>query len=193
MLSSLREINLLPPARRRLLRRQLVLTSLGAFCYSVLMGASVVAVAPLVVSGISAIAPLTITAPSAAELAQAVTQYRALRDTIAEQNAFLESLTTIQDHRIVWSTELERLLKLTPSQVTVEEITVTTKDEAGVISSAWITLRGHAINRNALTIFERQLRAQAGVVDVQSPTSNLLERTNPPYELTIVIVDTKQP
>lgn len=118
------------------------------------------------------------------QLEQALEDYRLLRATIVTRNMLYEYIASIGDKRLVWTDLLREVLPTMPSGVRIVSLAgISQLDEQGDIVNASLVLRGHAPTRTTLILWQDRLRELAGVHNVVSPTSNLLDRINLQYDL----------
>ncbi len=185
---SAREINLLPPERRRRLRNESMAVSLtdivrsinnGLLLMTLIGGAIIVSLWIFSVAGART---------TEAELNQVVTDYQGLRDSVAEQNAVLERLALLGGGRILWSEVLHTFFAITPPGITLHRLSGSLTFTEGVITTAGLSFSGQAITRSTLTFYESErLRAAEWIKQVDSPTSNLLERNNPLFQFSLIL------
>lgn len=184
----IREINLLPPERRRRLRNESMAVSLTDIVRSVNTGLllmSLIAGAIAISLWLFSIAGARTTE---AELKDVVTEYQVLRDSVAEQNAVLERLALLGAGRIIWSEVLGDFFAITPPGITLHRLSGSLTFTEGVITAAGLNFSGQAVARSTLTFYESErLRAADWVARVDSPTSNLLERNNPLFQFNVVL------
>jgi Tfp pilus assembly protein PilN len=181
------EINLLPPERRRLVRNESIAVSIINIVKSMNAGLLLMTVLALVMVGAVWLYSWAATPTTQEELNQAVDQYQTLRDRIAQENVVLERLEEVGQKRIAWSEMLIDFFATTPPGVTLSRLGGDVVFADGVVASGTLNFAGQAATRNALTIYEERLRSLPGVRQVNSPTSNLLERTNPLFQFTLTV------
>lgn len=184
---SVREINLLPPERRRRLRNESMAVSLTGILKSIntgLVTMTLIAVAIVVAIWLFAVAVKPTTAE---ELSQVVDEYQGLRDEVAQKNAVLERLTALGRERIVWSELLSGFFALAPPGVTLHRLGGDVTFVEGAVSSTVLNFGGQAVSRSALIVYEEKLRGMKQVQEVSSPTSNLLERSNPVFQFSLTL------
>jgi len=181
----MKEINLLPPDRRKVLHSESLLEAAIHFLRSgiigllLLTGVAVASIVVLVVvAGFSASA-------TQAELDEAVARYQALRDRVVEENGVLEFVSMLGGRRIVWTKLVGQVFEAVPAGISLNDAGGTLTVENGDIDSAVMTVSGRAATRSTLVIFQEKLKSLSIVQEVESPTTNLLERTNPPFEMTV--------
>lgn len=185
-----REINLLPPSRRLRLRNETVIMSLQKIIRAI--NGSLVA---LTVVGLVAAIVLTALAPiinrgETTELEQVLEDYRSLRETIVTRNVLYRHIASIGAKRLVWTDLLREVLPTMPSGVRIVSLAGSLElDDQGEIVNAGLVLRGQAPTRTTLIIWQDQLRELAAVHDIVSPTSNLLDRTNLNYDVTLILTE----
>src|SRR5690348_3207962 len=106
----LRELNLLPPARRTFLAQQVVLNAVVRFLRSLNIGLGI-----MTGVGVAAIVVLQLlvtflSGSTTVLLAGEVKHYQDLRTQIAKQNQNLSQMVTLSNAQIVWSSLLPDLL-----------------------------------------------------------------------------------
>lgn len=173
------ELNLLPPHRRSLLRRDVLLRAATRFFNSVLLGLLVVTsggVALAVVLWATALR----TKATDAELALVVQQFSESRTVVGRHNAFLTTLDTLDAQRLSWAPLLRDVLAIVPPSTTLSTITA---DAA----SGEIILTGVAPARSTLIVFEERLKLLPWTVSVASPSENLLLRDNPSFRFSLTL------
>lgn len=183
----MREINLLPPARRKVLRRESLMVSTQDFLTSVTMALVLTTCVGVLLIGVLWALSLAATRTTAGELKEAITEYKSLREDIARQNLFLEEIAALGRKRIVWSDVVREVIAVVPPGVTIEETQASVEFDKKNIKAAKLVIKGRAITRSTLTVFEGRLRALSIVGAVKSPTTNLLERNNPGYQFDIIL------
>lgn len=182
-----REINLLPPARRSRLRRESVavsLTDIGQGINTGLLLMTLIGVAIIFSIWLFSVAS---TPTTEEELNQVVARAHELRDTVAEKNAVYERLANIGEKRVVWSNVLHDLLAATLPGVTVHQLSGKLGLEEGAVNSGTLSLSGGAITRGTLIKYEEKLRNLTWAREVTAPSSNLLERTSPTWQFSVVV------
>lgn len=120
------------------------------------------------------------------ELQAEVANYKSIRKEVAQQRALLEQVYGVAENRVVWADVFEQLLKTVPSGVQMTAFTGQSEisdDE----TMASLVIRGQAVTRNVLKAFESRLQNIVLVTGIESPTSNLLDRENPTFELKLLI------
>lgn len=184
---SVREINLLPPERRRRLRNESMAVSLTDIIKSVNAGLllmTLVAAAIVTSLWLFSVAAQPTTAE---DLRQVVAEYQRLREAVAQENAILERLAALGRERVVWSDLLGDFFTATPPGVTLHRLGGDITFVEGARSSAVLNFGGQAVARSALIIYEEKVRQMKHVQDVTSPASNLLERSNPLFQFSVVL------
>lgn len=184
---SAREINLLPPERRRRLRNESMAVSLTDIIHSVnngLLLMTLIGGAILASMWLFAVAD---TPTTEGELKQVVDNYQVLRDSVAEENAVLEHLASLGQERIVWSEVLRDFFAVTPPGITLHRLDGELSFMEGAVSAGGLTFSGQAVTRSTLTVYKNRLQEQPWVKRVDSPTSNLLERNNPSFQLSVAL------
>lgn len=180
----MREINLLPPARRASLRREAITVALSHLLNSWIAGLTIAASAAVLIGG--SVWTLSYLQPEATEaaLAAEVAKYQKMRTEVGTTNFFLEELNMLGKERLVWSEFMSQLLAATPTGVQVRSVTGTTltSDEQ---KQRQLTLNGRAEARGSLTLFQDRLRVVPGVSAVDAPSSNFLQRDNPTFQFNL--------
>jgi hypothetical protein len=73
-------------------------------------------------------------------------------------------------------------LAATPPGIILQRVNGEVTFADGVVSSAVFNFSGQAVTRRALIVYEEKLREMKQVQKVSSPSSNLLERSNPAFQ-----------
>ncbi len=173
------DLNLLPPSRRQALASQLMMQNTHHFLSSVTMGLVLMTLMGVLSLGVLQ-SLISATPPEkSAQLDQVVSQYTALRESVGTQNAFLSVVGEMGDKRLLWSDKIYELLGSIPGGVHIQAIRATTGDAPS------LSFSGQAATRNALIILEQRLKGISWASSVSAPNSNLIDRTNAPYEFII--------
>lgn len=189
-----REINLLPPSRRQQLRNESVIVSLQRFVRTINSGLLVLSIIAIVATLLLTMALLVLSRGDASELTAALTDYQELRDDILKQDTLFSRVANIGENRIVWSSLLRQMLPLTPAGTTIHSLAGTaTLDKDAAITQANVSISGAAATRTTLLLFTDRLAGLTEITNVVSPTTNLLDRTNLTYQLTLDLVDNDTP
>lgn len=183
----MKDINLLPPSRRSLLHRESLLIAAQSFLNSLLLG-----LALLTCVGIMLAAALWIMSFNAARTTESQfivvrDEYKKMKDSVTQQNQFFSRIEQSGSKRIVWSDALQAVLKAVPAGVAIETASAVAVMKNNVPQSATLILKGRAVTRSTLTVMESKLRSLPNVAQVQSPTTNLLDRNNPSFEFNLSI------
>lgn len=184
---AIREINLLPPDRRRRLRRESVAVSLADIGQGINTGLLLVTLIGVAIIFSIWLFSVASTPTTKEELNQVVVRAQQLRDTVAEKNAVYERLADIGQTRVVWSNVLHDLLAATLPGVTVHQLSGKLGLEEGAVNSGTLSFSGGAITRGTLIKYEEQLRSLPWAREVTAPSSNLLERTSPTWQFGVVV------
>jgi Tfp pilus assembly protein PilN len=189
LFNPMREINLLPPARRKALQRESLLVTLGAFVDSIIMGLSIMTLVVILLSGMSWILSLQAASATSNELSVVVGEYFSLRQEVTKQNSYLASITDLGKKRIIWSEFLHNFNKIVPQGITINSISgrASVGDNNGQPSNAQCSIGGEATNRDVLLAFQNAVRAMPSVGNIVSPLTNILSRLNPTYQMDIVL------
>jgi Tfp pilus assembly protein PilN len=107
------------------------------------------------------------------ESSQVITQ-------IENLNALLTFLDSQLTNRPAWTANLERLLALIPVGIKLDELTATLSDRT-------LVFKGIAATRDQLIQVQDILKADQAVESLDSPLSNIVQRENIPFTLTIKI------
>lgn len=174
------ELNLLPPIRRRLLRQQSLLVSLGHLFHQLIIAGLVIALV-----GLACIGFLWFNlqrTPQTAALIAAIARYQEFRAQISQYNNRLQTIDTSIKEHYVWSKLLPEFFAGLPVGVTIQAVTVTTTNE-----ERKMTISGQANSRAAIVLMQERFKNIKWVATVDSPPANLLERTNPTYTFTVTL------
>lgn len=182
------EINLLPPDRRRRARNESLAVSVTRIVKSINIG--LLLLTTLAGAFVAALWVYSLAArpTTEAELTGVVDEYQALRDRVAEENAVLARLESLGRRRLVWSEVLQDFFAITPPGITLSHLDGALTFVDGEITAGGLTFGGQAVTRNSLKVYEEKMKGLAGVQQVNSPTSNLLERNNPSFQFSLVLV-----
>lgn len=184
---ALQEINLLPPERRRRVRNESIAVSVTDIVRSINLGLFLISLLGGAILASVWLYQVATTATTEEELALVVEEYQTLRDRIAEQNAVLERLASLGRQRIVWSEVLTDFFAITPTGITLNRMNGQLVFTDGAVTNGTFNFGGQAVTRTSLTTYEDRLKGMKRVVQVDSPTSNLLERTNPPFQFNVTL------
>ena len=175
------ELNLLPPQRIALLRKRLLMTNGYQLVSTLTMGLLLLTI----VGGISIVILHALKSTSSSEsndeLTQKISEYNTLRNGIGQQNALLSTMEGLLKKRRVWSDNTHSLLTAIPGGVTMQLMEGKNSEEPSIVFS------GQAVTRNTLIILEQRLKALPWILAVDSPNSNLIDRTNAPYEFVVTL------
>lgn len=178
----IKEINLLPPDRRRNLEREAFLRALQRMGRNVLLALLLVTV--LGVGSLVAVKSIAAAEERAQDfnVREQVEEFRNLRDAIAVDNERLKLMLTQTEGRVLWSARLQELLDTLPPGVHVARLQG--NDHPPLRQ---LVFSGTAVTRNALIVLERRLQELAWVERVEAPVSNLINRTDAEYVFTVRI------
>ncbi len=170
------DLNLLPPSRRQALVLQSMVQQAYQFLSSIIMGLALLTLMGGISIGVLQ-SLISATPPEkSAQLSQVVSQYTALRESVSAQNEFLAAIGETVDKRLAWSEKVYDLLGNIPGGVYIQVIRATAGDTPS------LSFSGQAATRNALIILEQRLKGISWAASVDAPNSNLIDRTNAPYE-----------
>lgn len=186
----MREINLLPPKRRWRLRSESIAVSITRFLRSIIDGLLIMSVTAVGISIIMWLLIVTTNISTADDLKQEVSRFQRLRDEVSLRNQSFEALSAISVKRIVWSDVLASFFKAVPRGILLHDLSVQAEFEGGLPVSATMEVNGQALTRNTLIIYSEDLKGLDFVQGVNFPTSNLLERINPVFNIKL---DIKKP
>lgn len=171
----MRELNLLPPTRRRQLSRQLAMNSVVRFLRGIIVGLLIVSVVGVGAAVTFQLLGLFLSSATTAELGVQVKRYQELRTQIARENESLEFMAKVSRDRVLWSELFADLYATMPPGTQINAMT------ADLIPQPKISFSGVAVSRSSLVVLEERLRALPWVAEVKAPSSNLLQRNNPAY------------
>ncbi len=177
----IKELNLLPPTRRRFIDQQVTLNIVVK-----IVNRLIVALLVLTCGGLLSLGGLyTATAVSgrgaSSELKLEIERYQAKREEIARQNAALKLLYDLSTAPVVWSEILPELLAVLPAGTTINKMA------GDQFSTARLDFQGRATSRSSLIAFTERLNKLPWVASFTAPHSNLIDRINPDYSFSIVI------
>ena len=173
------DLNLLPPPRRLALLKQSMVQDAYRLLTSITMGLLLVTLVGIGSIGILQSFISAASSEKSAELEHILRQYTTLKESVAAQNVFLSAMGGLVEHRLVWSEKLYELLATIPGGVHIERISGKGNEKPT------ISFSGEAATRNALIILEQRLQGLTWADSVDAPNSNLIDRTNAPYEFII--------
>jgi len=182
----MREINLLPPHRRRTLRREMILLTLSQLLSTLLSALVLVTIGGLTAIVVLWGAGLQAGQSTDVEFQATVLKYRELRDQVSQQNDLLKYVHTLGVERVVWSTLLRELFTVVPPGATISTMSVPFNTDQAE-KKYLLSIAGQAQARSTLTIFAERLRGLSQVAQVESPNTNLLIRDNPTYRFVLTI------
>ncbi len=175
------DLNLLPPHRRQALAMRSAIAGAHRFLTSITMGILLLTLAGGVGLGLLQSIISTSSYEKSAQLERVVSQYDALQASIAAQNALLSSMDQTLKNRFVWSDKVYELFTVTPGGVHIQNIRGDGNEKPS------LSFSGQAATRNALIILEQRLKGISWAAAVDAPNSNLIDRTNAPYEFIILL------
>lgn len=170
-----REINLLPPTRRRFLARQRIIQAISRVLRSFIIGLVILSLCGGVSTALLRWLTATASQSTTEKLDQSVQEYRRIRDEIGEDNKLIEAAHALDRQQVVWSEYLSELLGLIPPGVTVTQI----KGDAD--GERQLSFQGQAVSRSTLVVLQKRLQELSWVVDVRAPHTNLLQREHSEY------------
>jgi len=182
----MRELNLLPPTRRRLIDQQATLNIMARLIRHVVTGLIVItALGLLSLAGLYAGIIITGSAANT-DLAAEIENYQDRREEIARQNSSLKQLHEISTGRVIWSEIIPELLTVVPAGTVIAQIS------GDQISQPRLDFKGHATSRTSLIALTERLQSLPWAKSVRSPHSNLIERINPSYSFSVEIVQLEE-
>jgi hypothetical protein len=177
----IRELNLLPPARRSFLAQQVVLNAIVRFLHSLNVGLGIMTGMGLVAIVVLQLLVTFLSGSTTVLLAGEVKHYQDLRSQVAKQNQSLAQMVTLSTNQIVWSNLLPDLLGTMAPGTHVQQIAGTETTATTLVFS------GQASSRSALVVLQDRLGHLPWVQSVVAPDSNLLEPVNPNYTFTLTL------
>lgn len=181
-----RELNLLPPTRRRQLARQLSINSVIRLIRSVIIGLMIITVVGLGTGITFHLLGMFLSGETTVELGQQVKRYQELRTQIAKENENLGFMATASADRVLWSALFADLYATMPPGTHVSSMIVES------IPRHSISFSGVAVSRGALVVLEDRLKSLTWVESVEAPSANLLQRVNPLYTFRVLLKETKK-
>ena len=175
------DLNLLPPRRRQALAKQSAMTDARRFLASVTMGLLLLTLAGGISLGLLQSLISASSREKSAQLERVVSQYAALRESLAVQNTLIVAMGNTLRHRFVWSDKVYELLAVIPSGVHIQTMQGNGNEKSS------LSFSGTAPTRNALIILEQRLKDIPWAASIDAPNSNLIDRTNAPYEFLILL------
>jgi len=187
---STKQINLLPPSRRQQLRNETVLVSLQNFFRTLNGGLLMLSIAAVLAAVLLTAALPVVDHGGSDALEATLEDYQQLRNVIIGENILYARVANTASSRLVWTDFLRELLPTLPSGVRITYLSGhSTLDETGERTAAEVSLRGQAATRTTLVFWQNRLAELSFISDVVSPTSNLLDRVDLDYALTLVLAD----
>lgn len=175
------DLNLLPPPRRRELARQAAIEDRNRFLSSITMGLILITLVGFVSIGVLQSLISASFNQASTQLAEIITQYTALRESVGAQNSVLSTMGKTLTDRLLWSDKMYELLAVIPKGITIQSM------KGASAEKATITFAGQAATRNALIILEQKLKTIPWATSVDAPNSNLIDRTNAPFEFILLL------
>ncbi len=111
-----------------------------------------------------------------------IREYREARGKIEDENKLLAAINTLGEERILWSEVLMNLMNNLPVGITLYDVQSITDGGRQILE-----IRGTAVTRTMLVVFEERLRQLEWAEDVEAPRSNLLERNNAKFRFRIAV------
>lgn len=170
------DLNLLPQSRRAALARQSIIASVHRFLVSITMGLLLLTLVGVSSFGVLQSIIRTLSHEKEAQLHLAVSQYDALQQSVDADNAFLAFVADLVRGRREWGEKVYDLLTGIPGGIRIHALRGQGEDKPT------LSFSGQAATRNALTVLEQRLKSISWVQSVDAPNSNLIDRTNAPYE-----------
>lgn len=173
------DLNLLPPSRRQALAKQSMVQDAYHFLTSIILGLILLTIVGVASLGILQSLISVSSYEKSAQLNQVISQYTMLRESVAAQSAVLSVIGETIEKRLLWGDRVYDLLGSIPGGVRIQTIRAAGGDTPS------LSFSGQAATRNALIILEQRLKAIPWAASVDAPNSNLIDRTNAPYEFII--------
>ena len=177
-----RRINLLPLGRNLALQRNLLVVAVMRIMSTVVYGFLIMTIMGLGLLGFMWWQGWSGSVVESDKLRGQMQKYREVRRMIDNENKLLLAVNSLGEQRIIWSDVLMNLMTNLPVGITLYNIQSIT-DGGGQI----LEIRGTAVTRTMLVIFEDKLRSLEWVEDVEAPRSNLLERNNAEFSFRVVV------
>lgn len=171
----MRELNLLPPERRRQLSTQLVLNSLIYFLYSILLGLGLVTLVGLTLGVTFQVLGTYLSTQTTVTLEGQVKRYQEVRTQIAKENESLLFMAQANQDRVLWSVLWPDVFPALPPGTTVSGVS------GNILPQPHLSFSGAATSRASLVVLEDRLKQLSWAASVTAPSSNLLQRVNPTY------------
>ena len=172
-------LNLLPPERREILRLMLI-SRLTRRLLAIIGCAALLAVALLQASSMTLDHYLAKQRRESQSIAHASVLIEGipLEESIHTFNTRLSSIQSVQREYVKWTLIIEQLTRATPAGITLSTLDLdsTTKK---------IRLHGIAVTRDDLLGLQNARTASGMFHDSSSPLSNLLQRDNIQFEMTV--------
>ncbi len=182
----MRELNLLPTERRRLLKMQTSLRTVRKLVQTIVFSFLIVTLSGVAVSGVFWVLLLSSSQTNSVNLEQALEKYKGERERVARSNLTLKTMVELSEDRVVWSELLPDLFDAMPPGVIIDNI----EGKAG--KTVQISISGRAANRSVLALAETRLRELSWVSAVNAPRSNLIDRLNPKFSFTLLLSDSEE-
>lgn len=110
--------------------------------------------------------------------------YGAINQEIRKLNTEIEQIDHLERDRVLWTDFLTHFAESTPSEITIKSLSLNAQDKNILIS-------GKATTRMGLLAFIKNLEASGLYTKIESPISNIFERTDINFTLNAVLNKTK--
>lgn len=108
------------------------------------------------------------------------TSYGAINQEIRGLNTQIEQIDRLERERLLAADFLTHMAELTPKEVTIKSLSLNAQDKN-------VLLSGKAATRDSLLLFIKNLEGGGLYTRVESPISNIFERTNINFTLSAVL------
>ena len=157
-------LNLLSPAKKEAILRQMIILSLQYFVSWVLITVCIIGIILLIVKLV-----MQNSFNQAIGQGSLVTQeYGALNQRVRLENQKIKFLTAIQKKFIIWSPKIAAITALTPNNIELYSININ-------YTSKEVQIAGKAATRDDLLSYKQQLESSSLLKDLSLPIDNLLE------------------
>lgn len=108
------------------------------------------------------------------------TSYGAINQEIRKLNTQIEQIDHLERDRVLWADFLAHFAETTPAEITIKSLSLNAQDKNVLIS-------GVSATRDSLLTFIKDLEGGGTFTKIESPLSNIFERTNINFILNAVL------
>lgn len=156
--------------RRLLVFRILLISAYGLLIVGVLWGAEIL---------IQREADAVVEKVNVQKSEESAARFLVLQEKIQEFNRNLTQAARVQQDQVVLSPLLVEIALLTPAEVRLTDLQISQEENRGFV-------RGVALTRESLLVFEREMRSSDFFLEIESPLSNLTSKENVEFGLKFI-------